>query len=155
MRHNSTNIDPIQKAIEDMELCEEGASFSYRKVAKRFGISYRTLARRLEFSDGDAWIVRVQKTTPSADSFKRLLHEVCTIRAIQQRSNVPIPRMITYRTAEDNPVRAAFTIQQYVHADTAMNVLGERFSRKTQMTAGWEERYYGAMARIQVTITYS
>ena len=45
-RHNSTNIDLIQKAIKDIKLREEGASFSYREVAKRHGISYRTLARR-------------------------------------------------------------------------------------------------------------
>jgi hypothetical protein len=34
MRHSSTTMDPIQKAIEDIELREEGASFSYREVAK-------------------------------------------------------------------------------------------------------------------------
>jgi hypothetical protein len=39
-------MDPIQEAIEEIESSEEGASFSYREVAKKFGISYRTLARR-------------------------------------------------------------------------------------------------------------
>ncbi|KZM19152.1 uncharacterized protein EKO05_0003191 [Ascochyta rabiei] len=111
------------------------------------------IVRRLEFSDGDIWIARVQKTPPSADSCKRLLHEVYTIRAIQQQSNVPVPKILAYRTAEDNPVRAAFTIQQYVHADTGMNVLGEGFSKKAQITAGWEERYYKTMARIQADMS--
>lgn len=111
------------------------------------------IVRRLEFSNGDTWIARVQKTPTSVDSCKRLLHEVCTIGAIQQRSSVPIPSIVAYRTAADNPVGAAFTIQQYIHADTGMNVLGEGFSKRIQMTAGWEERYFGAMARIQVSAT--
>ncbi|KAJ8108631.1 hypothetical protein OPT61_g8036 [Boeremia exigua] len=111
------------------------------------------IVRRLEFSDGDTWIARVQKTPASSDSYKRLLHEVCTIRVIQQRSNIPVPRTVACCTAEDNPVGAAFTIQQYVHADTGMNVLGEDFPKKLLMTPGWEERYYGAMARIQAEIS--
>ena len=45
-RHNSTNMDPIQKAIEDIESRDRDTSFSYREVAKRYGISHRTLARR-------------------------------------------------------------------------------------------------------------
>jgi hypothetical protein len=39
-------MDPIQKAIEDIESCEDGAHFSYREVAKRFGVDRSTLARR-------------------------------------------------------------------------------------------------------------
>jgi hypothetical protein len=39
-------MDPIQKAIEDIDSREEGASFSYREVAKKYNISRATLARR-------------------------------------------------------------------------------------------------------------
>ena len=39
-------MDPIQKAIEEIESREEGASFSYRQVAKKYGVDRRTLARR-------------------------------------------------------------------------------------------------------------
>ncbi|KAF1937743.1 hypothetical protein EJ02DRAFT_322539, partial [Clathrospora elynae] len=39
-------MDPIEKAIEDIESREEGASFSYREVAKKYNISRATLARR-------------------------------------------------------------------------------------------------------------
>jgi transcriptional regulator with XRE-family HTH domain len=39
-------MDPIQEAIEEIKSRELGASFSYRQVAKKYGISYRTLARR-------------------------------------------------------------------------------------------------------------
>jgi AraC-like DNA-binding protein len=46
MRHNSTTMDLIQEAIEDIKSREDGASFSYREVAKRFGVSRSTLARR-------------------------------------------------------------------------------------------------------------
>jgi hypothetical protein len=34
-RHNSTIMNPIQKAIEDIKSREDGASFSYREVAKK------------------------------------------------------------------------------------------------------------------------
>ncbi|KAI1672200.1 hypothetical protein L13192_03059 [Pyrenophora tritici-repentis] len=39
-------MDPIQKAIEDIESREAGASFSYREVAKTWGVNRTTLARR-------------------------------------------------------------------------------------------------------------
>ena len=39
-------MDPIQEAIEYIESCEPGASFSYRKVAKKFNIDRTTLSRR-------------------------------------------------------------------------------------------------------------
>jgi transposase len=39
-------MDPIQEAIEGIESREESADFSYREVAKRFGVSRATLARR-------------------------------------------------------------------------------------------------------------
>jgi hypothetical protein len=45
-RHNSTNMDPIQEAIEFLELREAGDNFSYRQVAKMFGVENSTLARR-------------------------------------------------------------------------------------------------------------
>jgi hypothetical protein len=45
-RHNSTNMDSIQEAIEAIESREDGASFNYRQAAKQFGICHRTLARR-------------------------------------------------------------------------------------------------------------
>jgi hypothetical protein len=39
-------MDPVQKAIKEIESREEGASFSYREVAKKYGVDRRTLARR-------------------------------------------------------------------------------------------------------------
>jgi hypothetical protein len=39
-------MDPIQKAIEEIESREPGAYFSYSQVAKRYNIDRRTLARR-------------------------------------------------------------------------------------------------------------
>jgi hypothetical protein len=37
-------MNPIQKAIEDIEAREDSASFSYREVAKRWGYNRMTLA---------------------------------------------------------------------------------------------------------------
>jgi hypothetical protein len=45
-QHNSTNMDPIQEAIEFLESREAGDNFLYRQVAKMFGVEYSTLARR-------------------------------------------------------------------------------------------------------------
>ena len=45
-RHNSTNMDPIRKAIEDVELCEDSTSLSHREVAKRRGCDRTTLSQR-------------------------------------------------------------------------------------------------------------
>jgi DNA invertase Pin-like site-specific DNA recombinase len=39
-------MDPIQEAIEDIESREDGASFSYPEVARKFNINRTTLSRR-------------------------------------------------------------------------------------------------------------
>jgi hypothetical protein len=39
-------MDPIQKVIEEIESREDGASFSYRKAAEKWGCNRTTLARR-------------------------------------------------------------------------------------------------------------
>jgi transposase len=39
-------MTPIEAAIEAIESCKPSASFSYREVAKRFGVDYTTLSRR-------------------------------------------------------------------------------------------------------------
>jgi hypothetical protein len=44
--HNSTTMDPIQEAIEEIESREPGAYFLYSQVAKRYNVDQRTLARR-------------------------------------------------------------------------------------------------------------
>jgi len=36
-------MDPIEKVIKEIESREEGASFSYREVAKQYNISRTTL----------------------------------------------------------------------------------------------------------------
>jgi hypothetical protein len=46
MRHSSTTMDPIQKAIEDIESREEGASFTYHEVGKGLGCNRTTLSQR-------------------------------------------------------------------------------------------------------------
>jgi transposase-like protein len=39
-------MNPIQKAIEDVESHEDGADVSYREVARKFGVDRTTLSRR-------------------------------------------------------------------------------------------------------------
>jgi transcriptional regulator with XRE-family HTH domain len=46
LRHNFTTMSPIQEAIEYIELREAGDKFSYRQVAKEFGVDRTTLSRR-------------------------------------------------------------------------------------------------------------
>jgi transposase-like protein len=45
-RDNSTNMNPIDKAVEEMKLQEPGENLSYKKVAKKHDVSRVTLARR-------------------------------------------------------------------------------------------------------------
>jgi hypothetical protein len=44
--HNSTNMDPIDEAIEEIESLEPCETFSYAKIAKKYGVVRTTLMRR-------------------------------------------------------------------------------------------------------------
>lgn len=39
-------MDPIQEAIEEIESCEADDDFSYRQIAKQYGVVRSTLQRR-------------------------------------------------------------------------------------------------------------
>jgi hypothetical protein len=43
--HNSANMDPIDKAIEEIKSRGPGEEFSYRKIAKKYGVPDTTLRR--------------------------------------------------------------------------------------------------------------
>ena len=43
---NSTNIDPIQVAIDEIESLEPGEHFTYTRIARSYGIDRSTLSRR-------------------------------------------------------------------------------------------------------------
>ncbi|KAF1980022.1 hypothetical protein BU23DRAFT_585877 [Bimuria novae-zelandiae CBS 107.79] len=45
-RDNSTNMDPIQAAIDEIESREPGEDFSYIEIATRYGVNRSTLSRR-------------------------------------------------------------------------------------------------------------
>jgi transposase len=45
-RDNSTNMDPMELAVEAMEAQGEGEKLSYTKVAEKYNVSRHTLARR-------------------------------------------------------------------------------------------------------------
>jgi hypothetical protein len=45
-RDNSTNMNPIDKAVEEMKLQEPGENLLYTKVAAKYDVSRVTLARR-------------------------------------------------------------------------------------------------------------
>jgi hypothetical protein len=45
-RHNSTGVDPIQAAIDDIESLRPGEQFSYTQMAKKYGVIRSRLTRR-------------------------------------------------------------------------------------------------------------
>jgi transcriptional regulator GlxA family with amidase domain len=46
-RHNSTNMDPIQAAIEAHESQEPGEQFPVQEVADKYGVWRSTMQRRM------------------------------------------------------------------------------------------------------------
>ena len=45
-RRISTNMDPIEAAIAEIESLQPGENFSYREIARRYDITHTTLIRR-------------------------------------------------------------------------------------------------------------
>jgi hypothetical protein len=43
---NSTNMDPINEAIEEINSLEEGKTFSYKAIAEKYGVVRSTLTRQ-------------------------------------------------------------------------------------------------------------
>jgi transposase len=77
-------MDPIEAAIDSIESREPGASFSYRAVAKRFGVDRTTLSRRhqgRQLSDAAAH-QQQQLLNPQQEHELVLYIERCTRRGL-------------------------------------------------------------------------
>jgi transposase len=60
-------MQPIQEAIEYLESREAGDNFSYREVAKRFGVDRVTLMRRHR-GDNEAYGLRNRSLHPQHET---------------------------------------------------------------------------------------
>ena len=77
-------MDPIQEAIEDIESREDGASFSYREIARKFNINRTTLSRRHQgLTRSNAAIAEAQQLLNPQQELELIRYiEKCTRRGL-------------------------------------------------------------------------
>jgi phage protein D len=78
-------MSPIEKAMEDLESREEGASSSYREVAKKYGVDRTTLSRRHQ---------RITRSNADQGEAQQLLHlqqELELVRYIERCTRRGLP----------------------------------------------------------------
>jgi hypothetical protein len=70
LTHNSINMNPIDKAIEEIESLEEDKTFCYAKIAKKYGVVCTTLMRWHKgiTASSAASHVPAQKLNPQQDA---------------------------------------------------------------------------------------
>ena len=82
--HNSTTMTPIEAAIKAIKSREAGESFSYRQVAKRFGVNQTTLSRTHQGKQSPNAVKIQQQLLLSPQQESKLVQyiEKCTRRGL-------------------------------------------------------------------------
>jgi hypothetical protein len=85
LTHNSINMNPMDKAIEEIESLEEGETFRYAKIAKKYGVVRTTLMRRHKgiTASSAASHVPAQKLNPQQEAELVKYIEGLTARRLQ------------------------------------------------------------------------
>jgi hypothetical protein len=122
------------------------------QLSAEYSIGGIHIVRRLDFDDGTSWVARLsQQKDSSPISLERMLQDVHTTRVVHERSKIPVPKIFAYEASDDNAIGVAFMIMEYIPADTAMDSFGGFSTHRGEIPPQFKEKYYNAMAEIQVS----
>lgn len=112
------------------------------------------IVRLLEFSDGTRWAARVhirRNDSPLISSTK-LKNEVATMQFIKEHSSLPVPRVFTYESDENNSVSAAFILMELLPGSVAMDALGGYEVNRGVIPEEHRQTFYRSVAKCHVRL---
>lgn len=81
---------------------------------------------RVNFSDGVDWMVRFTMPGRVMDGDAKVTHEVSAMRLIKDKTNIPVPNIHAWGTAEDNPLGLGpFIIMDYIEGVPLDHIWGD------------------------------
>ncbi len=111
------------------------------------------LVRLLVFDDGTRWVARIQMENESRDSKILLLSEKDTLGILQERADIPVPRVIGYDECQER-IGRAFMIMEFIPGSTAMNAFGGAQVHGGAIPQQYKAKFHGDIAYMQVNANY-
>lgn len=112
------------------------------------------IVRVLEFSDQTRWVARVhikRSNSPLVSSTK-LKTEIATMQFIKEHSDLPVPRVFTYKVDENNSVNAAFMLIELLPGIVAMDALGGHKAHRGVIPREHRQNFYRSVAKSHVCL---
>jgi hypothetical protein len=114
------------------------------------------IVRVLEFSDQTRWVARVhirRSSSPLVHSTK-LETEIATMQFIKENSDLPVPRVFTYKVDENNSVNAVFMLMELLPGIVAMDALGGHRARRGVIPREHRQNFYRSVANSHVRLLF-
>ncbi|KAH7019991.1 hypothetical protein EDB80DRAFT_676926 [Ilyonectria destructans] len=95
------------------------------KVSDEFPVSHFNMVRRIVFDDRVSWVVRL-RMPPIADvpadredaSVARIMQvELAGMKFLRAKTDIPVPKVHSYNTEQDNDVVAPYILMGYIHGN--------------------------------------
>lgn len=104
------------------------------EFSEKYSIGYYNLVRRLTFTDGTSWIVRLRLPPLSTVFGTRevmkgtdcMAIEVATMNYLKLNTNLPIPEVFGHDLSSDNAVGAPYMFMSYIHGTVANDLQSAR-----------------------------
>jgi aminoglycoside phosphotransferase (APT) family kinase protein len=79
--------------------------------------------RVLEFQDGTRWVARLQMAKPTEATARALHSEVDTMALVQERTQVPVPRVFAYEVDDiGHGVGVSFLLTEFLPGNVAIDL---------------------------------
>ncbi|KAK3377280.1 hypothetical protein B0T24DRAFT_620845 [Lasiosphaeria ovina] len=133
-------------------------------ISSEFSVGNFNLVRKIRFDDGVEWIARLrmppiagQETEMAPDWARQKMHldmrsELATMEFIRQNTEIPIPRVYGYELNNQNSVGCPFSIIEYVHGNTAEEVVRSYPGKHEGIPAQFEEKFWRQMAKVMLQL---
>lgn len=134
------------------EICAFANRYRKRDGGKVVSMHYDpfTVKARLHWDDGGRdWLIRFTFSGRSSFIDEKVQNEAVAMKFVALKTPIPIPRVIAYGTAADNPTGLGpFIIMTWVDGRKMSDVLWNTPGRNLQETRATREMLYGQMADI-------
>ena len=144
------NWAALQKYAINLKKAQQGVLTTICTLRPEYNMGGLHLVRLLEFNDSSKWVARIQLGTCTAESTKRLLHEVHTLSLVRERSRIPVPQVYGYESTDKNAVGAAFFLLEFIPGNTAMDAFGGWDFHGGEIPQEHRPKFYCETAAIQV-----
>lgn len=131
------------------------------ELSEKYSLGHFNLVRRLTFTDGVSWIVRLRMPElPSVFGMREAMKgtdcmgiEIATMNYLRTNTDMPVPEVFAHDLTANNTVGAPYILMSYMHGTTARDLSEARDCESGVFgTPEQNERFWSQLAKYHVQL---